>query len=78
VQCERGLKQLSCHRGQHSESTPQQGCICEMLTGAGVSVWNAHSPDRERVFDAHLGGVLRHIEEYQVKVVAVTTEYTAV
>jgi len=31
-----------------------------------------------KVFDARWEGVLRHTEEYQVKFVAVTTEYTAV
>jgi len=58
-------------------STSKQGCICEILTGGEVRVWNAHRPDRER-YSMPVRGVLRHIEEYQVKFVAVRTEYTAI
>ena len=51
-----------------------QGCICEILTGGGVRIWNAHRPDRERYSMPVGGGVLRHIEGCQVIFVAVTTE----
>jgi len=54
---------------------PTQGCICEILTGG--SEFGTHTDQTGKVFDARWG-MLRHIEEYQVKFVAVTTEYTAV
>ena len=37
-----------------------------------------HSPDRERISMPVGEGVLRHIEEYQVKFVAVTTVYSSI
>ena len=55
-----------------------QGCICEILTGGGDQSLERTLDQTGKLFDAHWGGGVRHIEEYQVKFVAVTTEYTAV
>jgi len=66
----------SIDQSQDYDRTLSQGCICEILTG-GQSL--EHTQTRQgKVFDARWGWVLWHIEEYQVKFVAVTTEYTAV
>jgi len=60
---------------QSFSSTYIHGCICEILTGG--SEFGTHTDQTWKGIRCPLGrGVLR--QEYLVKFVAVTTEYTAV